>query len=287
MNISSFTNNCPLGYWQNRYNANQSEKFSIAGMVKKDENSPAAQSNYTVQAKLRKLSQADDQEKVNEAIKSYTVMQKTLMQRIKAEESKIESYNELDGKINYYSDLLRQCGSGDRVYADDLKYDLAGSNKSIIARSDIERYLEKAEASFDNLVNWEPLNDTMKLGNSLHARNFASSAAIFSEATGITSDWLDISDDISLFSHHEGITKENFIETAEKKIESLKERSNGLSELMREYKKMQDGSDEPFDEIKAMEKYLAEITEMTRQNFLLVGELNDANTARSILDTMA
>lgn len=286
MNISSSANKSPLNYWQNRYNANQSEKFSIAGMVKKNENSPAAQSNHTVQAQLRKLSQADDHEKVNEAIKAYTIMQKTLMQRIGGEESKIKSYNELDGKINYYTELLRQCGSSDRVYVDDPKYDIQGSNSRCVARSDIEKYLEKAETLFDNLINWEPDNEVMKIGNSLHAHNFASAAAIFSEATGITSDWLDISDDISLFSHHEGITKENFVETAEKKIESLKARSDGLSELMKEYKKKLEEKG-LIDEVDFKENYNFKVIETIRQEFLRTGKLNDAERTLSLLDTLA
>lgn len=282
MNISSnFINKNPL------YSANRSG-FSVAGTAKKSEKSSAHGSNRAVRTQLRKLSQTIDPNDISDAMDAYLGMQKTLMLRIREEQGKIDAYNELDGKINYYSDLLHQCGSSDRVYADDLKYDLAGSNTPFIARSDIEKYLEDAEARFDNLVNWKPVNKVMEMANSLHAENFKQAAAKFYDATEIDSELLDIAGDTSLINHNEGITKENFVETAEKKIESLKARSNGLSGLMKEYKKKSEsGSDELLEEIKSMEKYILEISESIRQNFLLTGELGDAERTRSLLDTLA
>lgn len=260
------------------YNAGR-PMFSVVGTAKKSEKNNAA-----VRTQLRKLSRTADSD---DATGAYLGMQKTLMLRIREEQGKIDAYSELDGRISYYTDLLRS-GSGDRVYADELKYDLAESDTPFIARSRIESYLERSKDALDRLVHWKPLNKTMEIMNRALAENFKQAAAAFYGATGIDSELLDITDDPSLLSHQEGVSQENFIKTAEKNIESLKARSNGLSELMREYKEMMEADPEdPFDEIKAMEKYLAAIAEATRQNFLLVGELNDANTARSLLDAMA
>lgn len=269
------------------YIANRSG-FSVAGTAKKSGKSSSHGSNRAVRTQLRKLSQSIDPNDISDAADAYLGMQRSLMLRIREEQGKIAAYNELDGKINYYADLLHECGSSDRVYADDLKYDLTGSSTPFIARSDIEKYLEDAEKRFDSLVNWKPVNNVMEMGNSLHAENFKQAAAKFYDATEIDSELLDITDDNSLFSHHEGITKENFIETAEKKIESLKTRSNGLAELMKEYKKKSEsGPDDLLEEIKSMEKYILKISESIRQNFLLTGELNDADRTLSLLDTLA
>lgn len=262
--------------------------FSVAGTAKKSEKSAAPRSNRAVRTQLRKLSQTIDPHDISDATDAYLGMQRTIMLRIREEQGKLDAYNELDGRIGYYADLLHGCGSSDRVYTDDLKYELAGSNTPFIARSDVEGYLEQAEARLDHLINHKPINGPAEIGNRMHAQSFKQAAADFYDATGIDSELLDISGDTSMYSCHEGITKENFAETAEKKIESLKARSNGLAGLMKEYKKKSEtGTEELFEEIKSIEEYLLKITEAIRQEFLLTGELSDADRTLSLLDTLA
>lgn len=261
--------------------------FTVAGTEKRAEKSVPSRSR-AVQKQLRKLSRPIDPDDISDAMDAYLDMQRSLMHRVREEQGKIDAYNKLSGEVEYYADLLRGGGSGDQVYVDDLKYDLAGWDTPFLSRSDIEGYLEKAEAGLDSLVNWKPINNVAKIANSLHAENFKQAAAHFYDATGIVSDVLDITGDESLFSHWEGVTKENFVETAQKNIESLKARSTGLSNLMKEYKKQSEsGADELIEEIRSMEKYIFEISEEIRQQFLLTGELSDAERTLSLLDTLA
>lgn len=262
--------------------------FSVAGTEKKSEKSAASRSHRAVRKQLRKLSQPIDPDDISDAMDAYLGLQRTLTLRIREEQGKLDAYNELTGKIEYYADLLHGGGSGDRVYADDPRYELAGSDTPFVSRSEIEKYLADAEARLNDLIDPKPGSRIAETGNSLHAQNFKKAAADFYDATGIDSELLDITDDISLYDSRGGVPKENFVETAEKKIESLKSRSNGLAGLMKEYKKnSESGADELLDEIKAMEKYLFEAAEAIRQEFLLTGELNDAERTLSLLDTLA
>lgn len=301
MNIQpNFTNANLLNNWKNRDNVNPMGKFIVSGTGENDDQrleKVKSRSSEQAKLKIRELSKADDHEKVNAAVKAYTSMQASLMQRINTEQNKIKLFDKYNGEIDYYTDLLQQCGEDDGVFVEEM-------NHAFIGRAEIEKKLNAAQTNLDRLVTWKPFERPQDLlenpndrklasmytiymsTDDYEATRFAEAAAEFSAVTEISSDWLDISGDESMLIHQHGVTRENFIEAAQKNIEKLKARSDGLAELMKEYKKKLEEKG-LIDEVDFKENYNFKVIETIRQEFLRTGKINDAERTLSLLNVMA
>ena len=115
---------------------------------------------------------------------------------------------------------------------------------------------------------------------------FRNAAADFAAVTGMTADCLNTEGDDSLLWHANDRTVENYVQKAEENIERLKARSNGLYQLMQDYKKSI-GMDDYEDLFDVTDNYKMNALEEIRRQFLLTGKLNYTDKNFSLFYTMA
>lgn len=225
---------------------------------------------------IRNLSELPEAEKIKEAAKSYSSMQATLMWKITDEQNKIKYFNERKEKISYYTKLLEGDDINNVIVVDEKRYELSEEyqDTNLIKREVIEGYLNDTTEALKRMVEPVDESDTRfhKFRNVTLQSVFLNSAADFAAVTGMSADCLNIENDNSLLWHANDRTVENYVQKAEENIERLKVRSNGLYQLMQDYKKSI-GIDDFKDLIDITSNYKMNALEEIRQQFLLTGKL--------------
>lgn len=272
-------------------NSSNKNKFSVSGIRDADETDETHKVNSLWRAdKTRKLSELPKTEKIKEAAKSYSSMQAALLWKITDEQNKIKCFNEYKEKVSYYSGLLKGNETDNAIVITDKRFELSEkfSDTDIIGRDVIEGYLNKAATSLKRMAEPVDLNDKRfhEFRNITLRSVFRNSAADFAAVTGMTADCLNTEGDDSLLWHANDRTVENYVQKAEENIERLKARSNGLYQLMQDYKKSI-GMDDFEDLFDMTDNYKMNALEEIRRQFLLTGKLTYTDKNFSLFYTMA
>ena len=273
------------------FNNSYKTNFSVSGIKDTDKKDETHKVNSSWRAdKIKKLSELPETEKNKDAAKSYSSMQAALLWKITDEQNKIKYFNEYKEKISYYSGLLKGNESDNEVVVTDKRFELSGkfSDTDIINRDVIEGYLDKAAASLKRMAEPVDMSDKRfhEFRNITLRSVFRNAAADFAAVTGMTADCLNIDGDDSLLWHANDRTVENYVQKAEEKIERLKTRSNGLYQLMQDYKKSI-GMDDFEDLFDITDNYKMKALEEIRQQFLMTGKLSYTDKNFSSFYTLA
>lgn len=217
-------------------------------------------------------------------------MQSTLLWRIMDEQNKIKYFNERKEKISYYTKLLEGDDINNVIVVDEKRYELSEKyqDTNLIKREVIEGYLNDATEALNRMV--EPVDESNtrfhNFRNVTLQSVFRNSAADFAAVTGMSADCLNIEDDNSLLWRANDRTVENYVRKAEETIAKLKARSNGLYQLMQDYKKSirKSNFEDLFD---TTSNYKMKELEEIRQQFLLTGQLSYSDKNFSLFSTLA
>ena len=274
--------------------------FNVAGTDnEKTDKTPIVDCQWRTE-KLRKLSEiTDDNEKMKIAVKAYSSMQANILRRINSAQGKIDSYYKLKDEIAYYNDLLKDA-KGDtefeyegkhyiekeKICVENPMYDLAFDDGTKgpheVYRERIEEELKEAEWAYQELVTPDKTSELN--ARSLRA-NFRNSAADFAAVTGMSSEFLNFTEEEFAFEKDEGLTHDNLVEKTEDMIKKLKAKSNGLYTLMTEYKRKEgmSNTDGLFDFI---ENYKFKALEEIRKQILMNNRHDGTERTASLLRSM-
>lgn len=267
------------------------KEFSVAGLnnysnIHKSHNVD----NACRSEQIRNLSKLPESDKVKEATKAYSAMQSTLLWRIMDEQNKIKYFNERKEKISYYTKLLEGDDINNVIVVDEKRYELSEKyqDTNLIKREVIEGYLDDATEALNRMVEPVDESDTRfhNFRNVTLQSVFRNSAADFAAVTGMSADCLNIEDDNSLLWRANDRTVENYVRKAEETIAKLKARSNGLYQLMQDYKKSirKSNFEDLFD---TTSNYKMKELEEIRQQFLQTGQLSYSDKKFSLFSTLA
>lgn len=180
-------------------------------------------------ALIRNLDNLSEEEKAEVAVTSYIDMQKCCKSVLDRYETDMYSFRSLQEKKTYYNELKSQGGV---ISEEGGKYAFSESNAgSVIGEKEIDAALSEVQEKIDRLT-MAPTEETKRYD--LSDKIFRSASRAFAMATGISDDALNLDDD-SFRKFREGLTEENYLEKANEAIDSIKNRSQQLSNVMRDY----------------------------------------------------
>ena len=202
-------------------------------------------------------------------------------------------------EISYYKDLLKdtkgdvefeyegkQYIEKEKIYVENPMYDLTFDDGTTgpheVYRERIEDELKKAEWAFQELVTPDK---TSELNACSDRGNFRNAAADFAAVTGMSSEFLNFTEEEFAFEKDEGLTHDNLVEKTEEMIKKLKAKSDGLYTLMAEYKRKEgmSNTDDLFDFI---DNYKFKALEEIRKQVLMNNRHDGTERTASLLRSM-
>lgn len=206
--------------------ASRFDTFTLVGTGESDK---ATKLSFEKSELIKNLESMSEEEKAEAAVNSYLSMQLDCREALGIHELRVNIFKMNQEEKAYYNELKEQGGVISEEYG---KYAFTGMKAgTAIDMDSIEAALSEVQQKIDSLI--IPPDGNISFDDFVD-RSFRSSAAIFSAATGISDDALNLNDD-SFYKIRAGLTEENFLEKENEAINSIRERSEQLSKVMGEY----------------------------------------------------
>lgn len=184
---------------------------------------------------LSALSSLSKEEKADAIHSSYIGMQNCLRSALDGLEIKRYCFNSLKEQKAYYTSLMENDGV---ISEERGKYNFFDKTQgAVVDMKDIESALSDVQRHINNYLPDNYLNnidDVILAFSDLDHRLFKEEAAIFSAVTEITDDALILNDE-SLKRIKSGLTEENYLERITEDINSIKNRSKQITDIMVDY----------------------------------------------------
>lgn len=250
----------------------QKPQFTLSSKTTSKSDKSEADTLTPEKSKLvRDLSSLSKEEKAEAAFDSYMSMQRSCREAIGSLELKESCFTYLKEQKAYYLDLLENDG---KISESGGKYEFFGEKDgTYVNKDDITKALSKVQGHINNcLAEPDEKNDVINFTKMV----FKQSAAIFSAATGITDKALSLEDD-SMDKVKSGLTEENYLDRITEDINSLKERSKQITDIMVDYASknelIKEKMNDPFKPVSESDKnpHLAKVLEEYRKSLNLDG----------------
>lgn len=229
-NLTAITNRKTVMNSANTENVKENRRrFDTFTMINADNHKTAKGLSSEKAELIRNLDNLSEEEKAEVAVASYIDMQKCCKSALDRYETDIYSFKSLQEKKAYYTELKSQGGV---ISEEGGKYGFAAASAgSSIDEKEIDAALSEVQGRLDSLM-MSPTEETAK--NELNDKIFRNAASAFAKATGISDDALNLEDD-SLCKVKEGLTEENYLEKMSEAVNSIKNRSQQLTNVMNDY----------------------------------------------------
>lgn len=216
------------------------DTFTMAGIdVSKTDNKLSFNESFKTKNSelIRNLDNLSEKEKQAVAVDSYYQMQHNLKLAVDSHKEKIDFFNELKGKKEYYNQLLADEGKIDELGG---KYVFLGHKAGeTVNKDDIYAALDEVQRDINSLMQPRTYGSESadKFFGNFGAKVFSAFAATFETVTGITDPSLNVDGDESMMDQLSGLTEENFVEKHTEAIEKIEKRSDSLEKVMEKYTK--------------------------------------------------
>ncbi|MCL2634060.1 MAG: hypothetical protein FWD34_06050 [Oscillospiraceae bacterium] len=230
--------------------------------------------NEKIEAKLMNVMSMSAEDRRYFASMNKENMKRLTREAIEHEEKELERFKDLREQKEYYQGILDKNG-----YVERGKFAFSGTNKTQVSTSEVQKLLDSVQEKIDDIVTAKVRKESDPLD--FRTFEYLYSGAVFLAATGMKSLGEAMLNDNSL-SGQWTRTEENYIQEAERSINSLNQRSKNIDKMYNAFK-CDDGfekrvSQETLDDkIKHTKATMDIFNKWSKRAVNMLSELNSIN----------